>query len=126
MKKITKQALLLLLAMPFWACSTDDLETVERIQGGDFVLTTQQQVNAFTSSADIASLTITGSDIADLSAFAREKGVTYADLKRFNPWLRARKLQTAGKTYTLQIPQLSEMDYRTPNTYVHDPAWVVK
>ncbi len=65
-------------------------------------------------------------DIADLAAFAREKGVTYADLKRFNPWLRARKLQTAGKTYTLQIPQLTEMDYRTPNTYVHDPAWVVK
>ena len=73
MKKITKQALLLLLAMPFWACSTDDLETVERIQGGDFVLTTQQQVNAFTSSADIASLTITGSDIADLSALCIER-----------------------------------------------------
>ncbi len=65
-------------------------------------------------------------DIADLSAFAREKGVTYADLKRFNPWLCDRKLQTGGKTYTLQIPKVGDIDYGEPNTYVHNPAWVVR
>lgn len=65
-------------------------------------------------------------DIPDLSAFAREKGVTLADLKRFNPWLRDRSLQTGGRTYTLQIPRQSEMYYKTPNTYVHNPVWVVK
>lgn len=73
MKKILKQALLLLSAMPFCACTNDDIETVERIQGGNFILSTQQQVNAFTSSADIASLTITGSDITDLSALKIER-----------------------------------------------------
>ena len=65
-------------------------------------------------------------DIQDLSAFAQKNGATYADLKRFNPWLRDRKLLTLGKTYTLQIPKESDMYYKTPNTYVHNPAWVVK
>ena len=66
------------------------------------------------------------SDIPDLSAFAQKYDITYADLKRFNPWLRDRKLQTLGKTYTLQVPKQSDMYYKTPNTYVHNPAWVVR
>lgn len=71
-----------------------------------------------------ADVTVTA-DIPDLAAFAREYGITYADLKRFNPWLRDRKLLTGGKTYTLKIPSEKEMYYKTPNTYVHNPAWVV-
>lgn len=66
------------------------------------------------------------SDIPDLAAFARKHGVTYADLKRFNPWLRDRKLLTGGKTYKIKIPKETEMYYKTPNTVVHNPAWVVK
>ncbi|MBS1321211.1 MAG: LysM peptidoglycan-binding domain-containing protein, partial [Parabacteroides sp.] len=66
------------------------------------------------------------SDIHDLSAFAQKYDITYADLKRFNPWLRDRKLQTLGKTYTLQVPKQSDMYYKTPNTYVHNTAWVVR
>ena len=66
------------------------------------------------------------SDIQDLSDFAQKNGITYADLKRFNPWLRDRKLQTLGKTYTLQIPKQNEMYYKTPNTYVHHSGWVVR
>lgn len=66
------------------------------------------------------------SDIADLSEFAKKNDVTYADLKRFNPWLRDRKLQTMGKTYTIQIPKENDMYYKKPNAYVHNPAWVVK
>lgn len=65
-------------------------------------------------------------DILDLSDFAQKNGITYADLKRFNPWLRDRKLQTLGKTYTLQIPKSNEMYYKTPNTYVHHSGWVVR
>lgn len=66
------------------------------------------------------------SDILDLSAFAKAQGVTYADLKRFNPWLRDRKLQTAGKTYTLQIPKENDMYYKSSDTKVHNPAWIVR
>ena len=65
-------------------------------------------------------------DIQELSGFAKKNGVTYADLKRFNPWLRDRKLLTAGKTYMIRIPKESDMYYKTPNTYVHNPVWVVK
>lgn len=66
------------------------------------------------------------SDIQDLAEYARGKGVTYADLKRFNPWLRDRKLVTGGRTYKMLIPREDDMYYRTPNTYVHNPAWVVQ
>lgn len=65
-------------------------------------------------------------DIPDLAGFAKNNNITYADLKRFNPWLRDRKLQTEGRTYTIQIPKEKDMYYKTPNTYVHNPAWVVK
>ncbi len=66
------------------------------------------------------------SDIPDLAIFAKSKGITYADLKRFNPWLMDRKLQTLGKTYTLLIPREKEMYYKKAKTKVHNPAWVVK
>ncbi len=65
-------------------------------------------------------------DIIDLSEFAKKQGVTYADIKRLNPWLRDRKLNTAGKTYKIRIPDLDDMSYKYPNTYVHDSRWVVK
>ena len=64
-------------------------------------------------------------DIPDLAAFAKEQGITYADLKRFNPWLRDRKLMTGGRSYELSIPLEGDMYYKTPNREVHDPAWVV-
>lgn len=66
------------------------------------------------------------SDLPDLSGFAQEHGVTYADLKRFNPWLRDRKLQTGGRTFTLKIPKATDLYYTSPNAYVHNPNWVVK
>lgn len=66
------------------------------------------------------------SNIQDLADYAKNTGVTYADLKRFNPWLRDRKLETGGKTYKLLIPRREDMYYRTPNTYVHNPEWTVE
>lgn len=65
-------------------------------------------------------------DIIDLAEFAKKQGITYADLKRFNPWLRDRKLNTAGKSYTMQIPLEEDLYYKEPNSYVHDSRWVVK
>lgn len=66
------------------------------------------------------------SDIQDLVSFAQEHGVTYADLKRFNTWLRDRKLVTGGKTYYIDIPEKEDLFYETPNTVVHDPRWITK
>lgn len=64
-------------------------------------------------------------DVPDLAVFARRYGISYADLKRFNPWLRDRKLTTNGKSYTLRLPEADSLYYRQANTYVHDPRWVV-
>lgn len=50
--------------------------------------------------------TVTVSDpIPDLVAFAEKYGVSYAAIKRANPWLRSTKLTNADhKTYKIRIP----------------------
>ena len=63
-------------------------------------------------------------DIPDLAAWARQHNVTYADLRRLNPWLRDRKLQTGGRIYRLLLPDLAEMSYAQPNAYVHNKNWI--
>ena len=64
--------------------------------------------------------------IPNLATFAKENNTTYADLKRFNIWLRDTKLDVEGKSYTILIPRESELYYNTPNQVVHDPRWVVR
>ncbi len=45
------------------------------------------------------------SSIPSLVAFAKQHGITYAQLKDFNSWLRDTKLTNrSGKTYTILIP----------------------
>jgi hypothetical protein len=65
-------------------------------------------------------------NIPDLVAFAQEHNITYADLKRFNLWLRDINLNVDGKSFVLLIPRESELYYNTPNQVVHDPRWVVR
>jgi hypothetical protein len=54
-------------------------------------------------------------DIPDLVAYAKEQGITYADLKRFNPWLRDSKLNVDGKNMVLLIPDKQDMYYGNGN-----------
>ena len=64
-------------------------------------------------------------NIPDLATFAQEYQITYADLKRFNPWLRDSKLEvTPGKSYVILIPRENDLYYYAPNQTVHDPRWV--
>ena len=65
--------------------------------------------------------------IPDLVAFARENGITYAQLKDFNSWLRSDKLTNkTGKTYTLLIPTRESLYYKKGEKIkVHDKRWVV-
>jgi len=65
-------------------------------------------------------------DITSLATFALERGITYLDLKLFNPWLRDSKLLTNGKSYTILIPNTNKLYYNTPNSYVHNKNWVAK
>ena len=64
--------------------------------------------------------------IADLAAYAKEKGITYAQLKDANPWLRDDFLQNkSGRTYVLKIPTQAGMYYDPKKTKAHNKAWVV-
>ena len=65
-------------------------------------------------------------NIPDLATFAKEHNITYADLKRFNLWLKDTKLDVEGKSFTILIPRESDMYYNTPNKLVHDLRWVVR
>lgn len=65
-------------------------------------------------------------DIPDLISYAQNYGITYFDLKFFNPWLRDTKLETRGYTYTILIPDKNNLFYDKSNNYVHDRRWVTK
>jgi membrane-bound lytic murein transglycosylase D len=66
--------------------------------------------------------------IPDLVAFARQNGITYAQLKDFNSWLRSDKLTNkTGKTYTILIPKQESLYYRKGEKIkVHDKRWVIE
>ena len=67
-------------------------------------------------------------EIQDLAAFAQQQGISYAQLKDFNSWLRDRKLvNKARKNYTLLIPTKESLYYRKGEKIkVHDTRWVAK
>jgi hypothetical protein len=56
---------------------------------------------------------VVSSEIDDLAEFAGRYGITYAQLRRANPWLRDTKLSPArGKTYEIAIPDVeAEREY---------------
>ena len=58
--------------------------------------------------------------------FARDKGVTYAQLKDANP-LVARHLlpNKSGRTYVLKIPTQAGMHYDPKRTVPHNKNWVI-
>ena len=64
--------------------------------------------------------------IADLASYARSKGITYAQLKDANPWLRDTFLQNkSGRTYVLKLPTQAGMHYDPQKTRAHNRAWTV-
>ncbi len=77
------------------------------------------------SPIDCSEVVVDG-DIPDLAVFAREKGITYNDLKFFNPWLKDTKLLTGGVRYQILIPNKNKLYYSSSNSYVHDKRWVVQ
>lgn len=66
------------------------------------------------------------SSINDLTVFAKQNGITYAQLKDFNSWLRDSKLlNKSGKTYTILIPTKESLYYKKgEKVVVHNPRWV--
>lgn len=63
--------------------------------------------------------------VEDLVDFAEKNGVTYADLKRANLWLRESKLNNKShRTYYVDIPDVKAEHYNPSKTKAHSEAWV--
>jgi hypothetical protein len=68
----------------------------------------------------------TTKQIDDLTAFARQHGVTVAQLKEENPWLREYTMNNkSGRTYRLRIPDVEALHYDPNKTKPHNPNWTV-
>lgn len=64
--------------------------------------------------------------IDSLDAYAQQQGITYAQLRDANPWLRDHSLPNkSGKSYVLQIPTQEGMNYDPKKTIAHDKRWVI-
>lgn len=66
--------------------------------------------------------------ITNLATWAQEQGITYRELKEFNPWLRSRKLPNkSGKKYKILIPVKADMYYTDKRRYkTYDRNWIVE
>ena len=68
----------------------------------------------------------TTQQIDDLTAFAKQYGVTLAQLKEENPWLREYTMSNkSGRTYRLRIPDVEGLHYDPAKTKPHNPNWTV-
>ena len=68
----------------------------------------------------------TTQQIDDLAAFARKHGVTVAQLREENPWLREYTMNNkSGRTYHIRIPDTKALHYDPKATKAHYPAWVI-
>ena len=68
----------------------------------------------------------TTQQIDDLTAFAKEHGVTVAQLKEENPWLREYTMNNkSGRTYRLRIPDVKALHYDPTKTKPHNPNWTI-
>lgn len=65
--------------------------------------------------------------ISNLISFAKEQGITYAQLKEANPWLRGRSLENRSRrTYQVLIPTKESIYFDPHKIKAHQSAWVVK
>ena len=66
------------------------------------------------------------SSVASWVSWAKQQGITYAQLREANPWIRSTKLtNTSGKTYKVRIPLNNEL-YRSKRKFTaYSKSWVV-
>lgn len=59
--------------------------------------------------------------------WAAAQGISYAELRDSNPWIRDFKLTNkAGKTYTVKVPVRNSLHRSTAGTKTYNPKWTVK
>lgn len=64
--------------------------------------------------------------VANWVDWAREQGITYAQLRDANPWIRSNRLPNAGgKTYRVRVPNPDSLLVSKRQVKAYNPAWVV-
>lgn len=63
--------------------------------------------------------------VADWPEWALQHGISYATLRKYNPWIRDKKLTNkSGKTYTVKIPTDKSLKRSTRKSRTYNSAWV--
>ena len=64
--------------------------------------------------------------VANWTTWAREHGITYAQLRDANPWIRSIKLPNAsGKVYRVKVPKRDSLYRSTAGNSVYNSNWVI-
>ena len=62
--------------------------------------------------------------VEDWPTWALQRGIDYATLREFNPWIRDKKLTNkAGKTYQVWIPKADSQSRSRRKTQTYNPNW---
>lgn len=65
--------------------------------------------------------------IEDWPTWAKQRGITYAQLREMNPWIRAKSLPNkTGKSYTVKIPKKTSLSRSKQRNAVYNHNWIVK
>lgn len=64
--------------------------------------------------------------IEDWPTWAKEHGITYAQLKDANMWIRDKTLPNrSGKTYRVRVPKQKSLYRSTADNTIYNPAWII-
>lgn len=64
--------------------------------------------------------------VSDWPAWASEHGITYAQLREENPWIRTKSLTNkTGKTYQVRVPRKSELKRSSAGHQIYNHNWVM-
>ncbi len=75
-------------------------------------------------STDCRTVNVTG-PVEDWAAWANKQGISYAQLKEENPWIRARSLTNkSGKTYKVKVPKKDSLYRSKQAVTVYNNNWV--
>lgn len=65
--------------------------------------------------------------VANWGILAKEKGITYLQLREANPWIRGTSLTNKNrKRYMVNIPDPKALEYDPQKTKAHDSRWVIE
>lgn len=65
--------------------------------------------------------------VEDWPTWAKDHGITFAQLREANPWIRAKSLPNkTGKSYTVKVPKKTSLYRSKSHTKVYNQNWVTK